>query len=100
MVSLVKKKDKIIGLVAYKILKKKIHINGLIIDPEFRGKGFTREAMVLAFKKMPKKLPLELVVHPHNNSAISLYLSLNFIIKSWSENHFGDGEPRLLMIKK
>ena len=99
IVFIIKKKTQDIGLVAYKVLKTKVHINGLVIRPQFRGKGFAKEAMILALRKMPKNLFQELVVHPHNSPAISLYLSLGFIIKAWNDNHFGDGEPRLLMIK-
>lgn len=56
--------------------------------------------MILALKKMTKYPRIELVVHPHNNPAISLYLSLGFKIESWRDNYFGDGEPRLVLVKK
>jgi hypothetical protein len=29
-----------------------------------------------------------------------LYLSMGFIIESWLDNYFGDGEPRLMLVKK
>lgn len=100
-VFLIKKGDDIVGLVAYEEIKRGgVHINGLVITPQFRRKGFAREAMTLALKKMTKYSRIELVVHPHNNPAISLYLSLGFIIESWQDNYFGDGEPRLMLAKK
>jgi ribosomal protein S18 acetylase RimI-like enzyme len=42
---------------------------------------------------------LDLVVHPDNIGAIKLYNSLGFETESLKENYFGDGEPRLIMIK-
>lgn len=100
-VFLIKNKSIILGLVSFEVLKKKIaHCNGLIIYPKFRGKGFGKKAMFLVLKKMCKYPRVELAVHPRNNPAISLYLSLGFIIESWQDNYFGDGEPRLLMVKK
>ena len=99
-VFLVKKGDKVIGLVAYKIIKNKIaHINGLVINPEFQGQGFAKQTMSLLLGKIGRRPRIELVVHPHNTPAISLYLSLGFIIEAWRNNHFGDGQPRLVMAK-
>lgn len=91
----------VVGLVSFAVLPKKIaHCNGLVIYPKFRSKGYGRKAMSLVLKKMFKYPRVELVVHPHNNSAISLYFSLGFIIESWQDNYFGDGQPRLMMVKK
>jgi ribosomal protein S18 acetylase RimI-like enzyme len=98
---LIKKRETVVGIVVYKIKRKKtVGINGLVIDPKFRGRGFARQAILLILKKVRKYPRIELVVHPHNVSALSLYLSLGFIIESWQDNHFGDGEPRLVMVKK
>lgn len=100
-VFLIKNKSVVLGLVSFEVLNKKVaHCNGLVVYPKFRGKGFGNKAMSLILKKMCKYPRVELAVHPHNNPAISLYLSLGFIIESWQDNYFGDGEPRLLMVKK
>jgi len=97
---LIKKGKTVIGLVAYQVIKKKTaHFDGLVITPKFRRQGFAQEAMALMLKKMPKYSRVDLVVHPHNSPAISIYLKLGFTIESWSANHFGDGEPRLVMAK-
>lgn len=98
---LIKKDLETIGLTSFK--KKPgshAHINGLIIKPKFRGRGFSRQAMLLVFKKMLSFKHISLEVHPRNVPALSLYLSLGFIIDSWVDNRFGDGEPRLMMVKK
>lgn len=98
---LIKKDSETIGLTSFK--KKPgshAHINGLIIKPKFRGQGFSRQAMLLLFKKMLGIKHISLEVHPQNVPALSLYLSLGFVIDFWVDNRFGDGEPRLIMIKK
>jgi len=100
-VFLIRNKDVIVGFVSFEVIKKKTaHCNGLVIYPRFRGKGFGVKAMTLVLKKMNKYPRVQLVVHLHNNPAISLYLSLGFIIESWKDNYFSDGEPRLVMVKK
>lgn len=98
---LIKKGLETIGLTSFKKKPRGLaHINGLIIKPKFRGRGFSRQAMLLLFKKMLRIKHISLEVHPQNVPALSLYLSLGFVIDSWVENHFGDGEPRLMMTKK
>jgi len=99
-VFLIKNEESIIGLASFETNQNTAHCTGLAIYPEFREKGFGNKAMRLLLKKMEKYQRVELVVHPHNNSAIKLYLSLGFIIESWENNYFGNGEPRLVMIKK
>ncbi len=90
-----------VGLTSFQVLKNKIaHCNGLAIYPKYRRKGFAKKAMNLLLNKMNKYQHVELVVHPYNNTAITLYLSLGFKITKWLNNHFGDNEPRLLMIRK
>ena len=79
---------------------KTAHCNGLVVLPQFRRQGFGLRAMRLVLKKMQAYPRVELVVHPHNSPAVSLYLSLGFIIESWVKNYFGDGQPRLVMVKK
>lgn len=100
VVFLIKRQNNYIGLVSYEIVKRKTaHINGLVVNPKYRGKGYARQAMLILLKKIQTYPRIELVVHPHNNPAICLYLSLGFIIESWKNNYFGDGEPRLMLIK-
>jgi len=86
---------------SFEVIENKIaHCNGLVIYREYKGKGYGRQAMIQLLKKMVKYARVELVVHPDNNSALSLYLSLGFIIESRNENYFGNGQPRLVMVKK
>ncbi len=54
--------------------------------------------MELLFEKLKDYKKLTLCVHPDNH-ARKLYGSFGFKVESRKENYFGDGEPRLIMIK-
>ncbi|HNX10964.1 MAG TPA: N-acetyltransferase [bacterium] len=100
-VFLIRKGSKVVGLISYEVKRgKTMHLNGLVIKPELRGQGFARQALSSLLKKKLGYSRIELVVHPHNTPALTLYLSLGFMIESWQDNYFGDGEPRLLLVKK
>jgi ribosomal protein S18 acetylase RimI-like enzyme len=94
--------DKVIGDISY-TLKQPDHayISGLLIHPDFRSKGVARQAMNWLLEKDLKNVStIDLVTHPHNTGAIKLYLSLGFVIDGWKDNYFGDGQPRIYMIRK
>lgn len=94
--------DKAIGDISY-TLKQPDHayISGLLIHPDFRNKGLARKAMDWLLDNDLKGIKtIDLVTHPHNTGAIKIYLSLGFVIDGWKDNYFGDGQPRLYMIKK
>ena len=92
--------DVTVGSISYQI-KNKTHayISGLIIKPEFQKQGLAKKALSLLLEKLKNYQKLSLVVHPEN-PAIKLYLSFGFAIKSRKENYFGDGQPRLVMVKE
>lgn len=97
---LIKNKKEIVGFVVYKVLRgKAVQLNGLAIDRRFRGRGFARQAIKLILKKVRAYPRVELLAHPYNVPALSLYLSLGFLIESWKDDYFGDGEPRLLLVR-
>ncbi len=76
------------------------YISGLVIDPKFQGMGIGHEAMKHILEELRDVKTIELVTHPKNKAAIDLYLSLGFMIKERKENYFGDGEPRVILIKE
>lgn len=90
----------VVGTISYKINKEKdFYINGLTILPKYRGKGLGTKAMEKLLAKLKGK-EVTLVVHPENVKAILIYLHLGFVITAWSDNHFGNGQPRIWMRKK
>jgi ribosomal protein S18 acetylase RimI-like enzyme len=96
----IKKQNETVGLVIYRIKEGNIaKINSLAIYSKYQGNGYAKQAMNLLLIKLKKFSQIKLEVHPHNTSALCLYLSLGFVIDSWRENRFGDGEPRIVMVK-
>ena len=92
-----------VGAIGYeKINKELAQIQGLNILPKYRNRNIGTNAV----KELEKKIiqngfkEANLMVHPENTIAIITYMKCGFSIKSWKENYFGDGEPRLEMWKK
>jgi ribosomal protein S18 acetylase RimI-like enzyme len=90
-----------IGTVSYE-RKSKDHayIDTLIILPEYRGHGYASEAFGWLLGQLKEYTKVDLVTHPHNSKALSIYLKYGFVIESWKDNYFGDGEPRLVLVRK
>lgn len=74
-----------------------IYISGIIVRPEFQGKGIATRAIREVLDTYPTASRIDLVTHPEN-SALKLYESLGFKVESQKENYFGDGEPRLVLV--
>ena len=100
IVYLIKNGEEIIGSISYEIKEKNhAYISGLVIKPEFQKQGLAKQAMKLLFNELKNFKKLSLVVHPDNHAA-KLYESFGFITESRKENYFGDGEPRIVMVKQ
>lgn len=76
------------------------YISGLVILPEFQNQGIARQAIEFRLNKLKNVKRIWLVTHPHNSKVIRMYLSYGFIIESWKDNYFGDGEPRIVLAKQ
>jgi len=99
IVYLIKKDKVIVGNISYEVKNSKhAYISGLIIKPEFQKQGLSKQAMQLLLEELKNFKKLSLVVHPDNH-AVRLYESFGFINKGRKENYYGDGEPRLMMVK-
>lgn len=94
------KKDSItVGSISYELKDEEhVYISGLVVKPEFQKMGIAKEAMNLIFEDFKDIKKFSLAVHP-NNHAVKLYESLGFVGESVVDNYFGDGEPRMIMIK-
>jgi len=98
-VYLIKNDEVIVGSISYEVKNKDhVYISGLVIKPEFQKQGLAKQAMILLFEELKSYKQISLAVHPDNH-AVKLYESFGFITKSREENYFGDGEPRLIMVK-
>ena len=91
-------RDDVVGSVAYRVRPDhSVYICNVVIAPEKRRQGLARAAMWFVLGKNKNAPRFDLVTHPENERALGLYLSLGFKVESRSENHFGDGEPRLVL---
>ncbi|EKD43974.1 MAG: acetyltransferase [uncultured bacterium] len=98
-VFLIKRGKITIGGIAYKIQKTDYaRLKNLALYTKYRGKGLAAQAILMLLNKLKNFKRVDLTVHPHNSRAISLYLSLGFIIESWQDNYYGDGESRLILV--
>lgn len=76
------------------------YLAGLTIRPNFQGQGIGRKAALFCLEKLKGVKKIDLVTHPENFRIINLYKSLDFKIEKRIENYFGDGEPRLMLVKE
>lgn len=97
----IKKDGEIVGSIEYEIKNKdEAYISGLVVSPRFQGQGFGYAALEQLMSGELRDIPrVDLVTHPRNSRAIRLYLSLGFVIESWKDNYYGDGEPRIVMAR-
>ncbi len=70
-----------------------------MVLPEHQGQGIAKIAMEYILSEIGEAKRIDLVTHPENNKAVNLYASLGFAIESRKEDYFGDGEPRIVMVK-
>jgi ribosomal-protein-alanine N-acetyltransferase len=98
IIYLIKSDADIIGSLSYeKKNDNHVYISGLVIKPAFQGKGFGRQVLVELLEQIKHIQRIDLVTHPDNQVALSMYRSLGFIVESRKENYYGDGEPRLVL---
>ena len=91
----------VVGNISYeRKLNETAYIDGFAIDPKFQKQGIGRQALKMVIDELAGAKRIELVTHPENTAAIKLYLSFGFAIKSRIENYFGDGEPRIQLVKE
>jgi ribosomal protein S18 acetylase RimI-like enzyme len=76
----------------------RIYLSGLVVSPELRGKGIG-SAVLSWFLARHEDVPyIDLYTHPEN-LARKLYESFGFVFKEKIENCYGDGEPRVLLVR-
>lgn len=99
-VYIIEKDGAAIGNISYEIKNDNhAYLSGFVVIPDFQGQGIGREVLVMILEELKSMRRIDLVTHPHNAKAIMLYLSFGFIIESWKDNYFGDGEPRIVLSK-
>jgi len=76
------------------------YLSNIAVLPAFRGRGIGRAAMMFLLAECWAADTIDLVTHPDNAAALNLYGSLGFAITARREDPFGDGEPRLVLVRQ
>ncbi|MDB5236983.1 MAG: acetyltransferase [Parcubacteria group bacterium] len=98
-VEIIRLGDIAVGSIAYEEKSPNhIYISGIIVRPEYQGRGIATNATQSVLKKYPDAERIDLVTHPEN-PALKLYESLGFKVEERKENYWGDGEPRLVLAR-
>src|SRR3989344_511742 len=93
---------KLVGKVGFLKVDDEGHeVDGMVIAPNFRGKGWGRKLMEHGLHELRKNkiTSVFLFTHPENSPAVRLYLKLGFVIKEWIANKYGKGAHRLRLVK-
>ena len=99
-VFLIEKDGEIVGNAGYENCGNGLfYLNRMVIDPRFQRKGIGRLVLGKLLDDMKGAKRIELVTHPDNVAALKLYQSVGFVIESRKENYYGDGEPRLTLVR-
>ncbi len=75
------------------------YLCNIAVDPDFRRRGIARAATLFLLAEAKGCARIELLTHPDNAAAIALYRSFGFETEGRKENYFGDGEPRVVMLR-
>ncbi len=89
--------NNIVGKISYKRQAAKVSISGLIVLPNFRGRGYGQFLSRYVVDLFPTIKSFLLTVHPQNIPAQNIYHKLGFESKEIIQNYYGDNEPRLIM---
>jgi ribosomal protein S18 acetylase RimI-like enzyme len=75
------------------------YLSNIAVHPEVRRQGLARAMMKRLLAFCDDAPSIDLAVHPDNRPALLLYASLGFAPTRLQEDFFGDGEPRLIMVR-
>ena len=99
IIYLIKNKNETVGSIEYEIKSPEhAYISGFVVNPKFQRQGIGREALGQILEKLKNIKRIDLVTHP-DNPVLNLYKSFGFVVESIKENYFGDGEPRIVLVK-
>jgi ribosomal protein S18 acetylase RimI-like enzyme len=98
---IIKEGDAVAGTAAYRIRSdNSVYLSNIAILPAFRGRGLGRAAVEFLLAECQEADTIDLVTHPENAAALNLYGSLGFKVACRKDDYFGDGEPRLVLVRR
>jgi ribosomal-protein-alanine N-acetyltransferase len=96
----IKHRDRIIGSASFRRQDDgSAYIGNMAVEPIYRRQGIARATMIFLVGQLGDAVRLELVTHPENDHALRLYGSLGFKVEEEISNYFGDGEPRVKLVR-
>lgn len=96
----IKHRDRIMGSASFRLQDDgSAYIGNMAVEPIYRRQGVARAAMSFLVGQLGDAVRLELVTHPDNDHALRLYGSLGFKVEAEISNFFGDGEPRVKLVR-
>lgn len=92
--------DKFIGFIVYSIIYERAEIIDIIIDPNYRNKGYGKELLKHTIDKIEENCcqNITLEVDKNNLKAVNLYKKLGFDICAVRKGYY-NGDDGYLMIK-
>jgi ribosomal protein S18 acetylase RimI-like enzyme len=100
IIYLIKMDDLVVGIIDYKIDDiNTAYLSDIVVKPEFQGQGIARQAVENILKEIGDIKRIYLYTHPENVPIRKIFSSFGFTIEGNKGNHFGDGEPRIVMSK-
>jgi ribosomal protein S18 acetylase RimI-like enzyme len=75
-----------------------IHFVG--VDPAQRGSGLGRELYERFFEAVRPRTVVRAVTSPVNESSVAFHRALGFEVERVDENYDGQGQPRVLLVKR
>lgn len=88
----------VMGLVAFKQMSEQVELSSLLIKKQYQNKGLGKAVLAQVLSKFSKQ-QMFLFTHPENVGSLITYMKSGFVIHEWIKNKYGDGEPRLKLVK-
>jgi ribosomal-protein-alanine N-acetyltransferase len=96
----IKHRNRIIGSASFRLEDDgSAYIGNMAVDPIYRRQGVARATMNFLVGQLGDAVRLELVTHPENDHALRLYGALGFKVEAEISTYFGDGEPRIKLVR-
>ncbi len=92
--------QQLVGFASYRLQPSGMaYIDSVVIAQQYRGQRLGTWA-ISSLLEMMGGIDAELLVHPQNAAAIAAYQKAGFMVSEEVKDHFGDGEPRLRMMRR
>ncbi len=92
--------SQIIAMISWEVQNAVVYVADVVVDPAYQGHGIGNKLMAKFVASLPSGMPSYLLVHPENLRAKELYERYGFREVERLEDPYGEGEPRLRMVRR